>query len=87
MVNRFYSGDDFRQRGVMKVNVPDQFSLCIRWSGDENRSGFCNRFGDRLKIAVVRRCVPAPDRVCFVMDVSGRIIRVQNELFNVGRAE
>jgi hypothetical protein len=40
-----------------------------------------------MKIVGTRRCVSASDGICLVMDVSGRIIRVQNELFNVGRAE
>jgi len=87
MVDRFYSGYDFRQLRVLKVNVLDQFSLCIRWSGDENCAGVCDRFGDRVKIVAVRRCVSAPDRVCFVMDVPGRIIRVQNQFINVCRIE
>ena len=54
MVDRFYSGYDFRQLGVVKVNVLDQFSLCIRWSGDENCTGVCHLFSDRVKIVVVR---------------------------------
>ena len=70
MVDRFYSGYDFRQLGVVKVNVLDQFSLCIRWAGNENCAGVCDQFSDRVKIVVVRRCVSAPGRVCFVMDVS-----------------
>jgi hypothetical protein len=44
MVDRFYSGYDFRQLGVVKVNVLDQFSLCIRWSGDENCAGVCDQW-------------------------------------------
>ena len=70
MVDRFYSGDDFRQLGVMKANVFDQFSLCVRWSGDENGAGVC----DLVKIVGTCRCVSAPDRVCFVVDVPGRVI-------------
>jgi hypothetical protein len=31
--------------------------------------------------------VPAPDGVCLVMDVPGRMIRVQNESFDVRRVE
>jgi len=76
MVDRFDSGYDFRQPGVVKVNVLDQFSLCIRWSGDENCAGVRDRFSDLVKIVVTCRCVSAPDRVCFVVDVPGRVIRM-----------
>ena len=31
--------------------------------------------------------MPAPDRVCLVVDVFGRVIRVQHEPFHVGWAE
>ena len=70
----------FVSLGIVMVNVLDQFSLCVGWSGDENCTGVCDRFSDRVKIVVIRRCVSAPDRVCFVMDVPGRIIRVQNRV-------
>jgi hypothetical protein len=33
------------------------------------------------------RCVPTTDRICLMMDVSGRIVRVQDERFDVGWAE
>jgi hypothetical protein len=42
---------------------------------------------DGVKIVVILRGVPAPDGVCLVMDVPGRMIRVQNESFDVRRAE
>ena len=40
-----------------------------------------------MKIVVILGSVPAPDRVCLVMDVPGRMIRVQNESFDIRRAE
>ena len=60
MVDRFYSGDDFRQLGVMKVNVLDQFSLCIRWSGDENCAGVRDRFSDLVKQSGLVDACPLP---------------------------
>ena len=36
---------------------------------------------------MIRRGVPAPDRIRLVMDVLGRMIRVQNESFDICRAE
>ena len=40
-----------------------------------------------LKEGVILRGMPAPDRVCLVVDVFGRVIRVQHEPFHVGWAE
>jgi len=36
---------------------------------------------------LIRRGVTAPDRICLVMDVLGRMIRVQNEAFDICWAE
>jgi hypothetical protein len=71
----------------MVVNVLDQLGFRIGRSSNENRTGVRNRFGDRVKIVVIFRGVPAPDGVCLVMDVPGRMIRMQDESFGVGRAE
>jgi hypothetical protein len=87
MVDSFHASDGFPQPGVMKVDVFDQLRLGIRWSGDENRAGICNRFSYFTQIVGTRCRVPAADRVRLVMDVSGRIVRVKDECFDVGRAE
>ena len=50
-------------------------------------SGVGNRLRDRLQEGVILRGVPAADGICLVVDVSGRIIRVQHEPFHLGRAE
>jgi hypothetical protein len=71
MVVSFSPDDELRQLGIVEVNVLDRFGLCIRWSGNENCTGVCDRFGDFVKIVVIRRGVPAPNGVCFVMDVFG----------------
>jgi DNA-binding transcriptional LysR family regulator len=63
VVDRFCSGDDFRQLGFTKVNILGQFSLCIRWSRDENCAGVCDRFSDCVKIVVIRRRVSAPNQL------------------------
>ena len=53
MIDSFYAGDDFRQLGVMEPDVLDQFGLCIRRSGNENRTRVCDRFGDGFEIVMV----------------------------------
>ena len=52
-----------------------------------NRAGVRYRLSDRLQEGVILRGVPAADRVGLVVDVSGRMIRVQHEPLHVGRAE
>jgi len=87
MIDSFHTSDRFPQLGIMKMDVFDQLGLCIRWPGDEDRARICNRFSNLMKIVGTRRCVSASDGICLVMDVSGRIIRVQDERFDVGRVE
>jgi hypothetical protein len=50
---------------------------------NENCTGVGNRFGHRVKIIVIRGDVSA----ALVMDMLGRMIRMQNEPFDVCRAE
>ena len=80
MVDSFHASDNFPQLGIMAVDIFDQLYLCIRWPGDQDCTGICNRFSDLMQIIGARRCMPAPDRVCLVMDMSGRIIRVQDSV-------
>jgi hypothetical protein len=42
---------------------------------------------DSLKEGVILRGVPAPDGVCLMVDVLGRMIGVQHESFHISRAE
>ena len=87
MIDSFQSDDDVHQLGIVVVNVFDQFGLCVGWSRYENPPGVRNCFSDCVKIVLILGGVPTPDGVRLVMDVTGRMIRVQNESFNVGRAE
>jgi hypothetical protein len=87
MVDRFYSGDGFRQPGIMEPNMLGKFLLCIRRSSDENRARVCDRLGDGLEILMIHRNMPATDGICLVMDVPGLMIRMQNEPFDVSWIE
>ena len=87
MIDSFHSDDDVHQFGIVVVNMLDQFGLCTGWSGNENHAGVCNRFSDGVKVVVIRRGVPAPDGVCLVMDMFRRMVRVQNEPFDICWAE
>jgi hypothetical protein len=78
MIDGFHSYYDVHQLGIVVVDVFDQFCLCIGWSCDENRAGVCNRFSSCVKIVVILRGMPAPDRIRLVMDVPGWMVRVQD---------
>ena len=81
MIDGFHTGDRFPQLGIMKMDVFDELGLCIRWPGDEDCARIRDRFSNLIKVVGFRRCVSASDGICLVMDVSGRIIRVQDEAF------
>src|ERR1700674_5233695 len=87
MIDRFHSGDDVHQLGVMMMNVFDQLCLCIGWSRDENSASVRNRLSDRVEIVMIFRGVSTPDGVRLVMDVLGRVVRVQDKSFNIRWAE
>jgi hypothetical protein len=87
MIDGFDTDDNPHQLGVMLADVLDQLGLGIGWPRNENRASVCDRLSDSLKEGVILRGVPAPDGVCLMVDVLGRMIRVQHEPFHIGRAE
>jgi hypothetical protein len=87
MINGFDTDDNPHQLGVMLANVLDQLGLGIGWPRNENRTSVCDRLSDSLKEGMILQGVPAPDGVCLMVDVFGRMIRVQHEPFHIGRAE
>ena len=87
MVDSFHCGNALHQLGIVVVNVLDQFGLRIGWPGNQNRAGVGNRCGDGLEKVVILRRVPAADGICLVVNVPGRMIRVQHQPFDIRRAE
>jgi hypothetical protein len=87
MIDGFHSGDELRLLRGMLVDVLDQFSLCIRGPGYQYRTGACDGVGDGLKIVVILGRVPAPDGIRLVMDVSGRMVRMNDEFIDVRGVE
>ncbi|HLN08562.1 MAG TPA: hypothetical protein VK281_06355 [Xanthobacteraceae bacterium] len=87
MIDGLHADDGFHQPGSVVVDVFDQLGLRVCRPGDENRSGVGDRLGDRLQIVVICRRVPAPDRVCLVVNVPARMVRVHDQAFDVGRAD
>jgi hypothetical protein len=87
MIDGFDSDDNPHQPRIVLADVLDQLGLGIGWPRNENRASVCDRLSHSLKEGVILRGVPAPDGVCPMVDVLGRMIRVQHEPFHIGRAE
>jgi hypothetical protein len=87
MIDGFDPDDDRHPLRIVLVDVLDKLGLGISRPGYENRARVCNRIHDGVKIVVVFRGMPAPDGVGLVMDMSGRMIRMQDEPFDIRRAE
>jgi len=87
MIDGFHSYYDVHQLGIVVVDVFDQFCLCIGWTRNEDSASVRKRLGDCVEIVMIFRGVSAPDGVRLVMDVPGRVVRVQDQSFNICRAE
>lgn len=87
MIDRFYADDLSHQRWLMLVNVLHELGLRIGRSRDEHRAGIGDRLRDSLKEIVILGGVPASDRVRLMMDVPGRVIRMQHEPLHIGGTE
>src|SRR5262249_50311842 len=87
MIDGFHADDDLHQPGIMLADVLDQLGLGMGWPRDENRAGVCDRLLHSLKEGVVLRGVPVAYGVCLMVNVLGRMIRMQHEPFHIGRTE
>jgi hypothetical protein len=87
MIDRFDAGNGFHLAWFVLMNVLDQLGLGVRGAGDENGIGVGERFGNGVKILIIRGGVSAPDRIGLVMDVVGRMLWMNDEPFDIGPAE
>ena len=87
MIDRFDAGDKLHQPGIVLLDMLNQLRFCIGRTGYENRAGIGDRFSDRMKEFVISRSMTAADRICLVVDVLGRMVRMQDELIDIGRIE
>jgi hypothetical protein len=87
MIHGLHADNGVHHLGIALLNVFDQFRLCIGRSRNENLPGVRNGFRDGLKKVVIGCGVSTADGVRLVMDMPGRMIRMQSELLYVGRAE
>jgi len=87
MIDRFDAGNGFDLAGLVLMNVLDQLGLGVGRAGDENGISVGERFGDGVKIVMVRGGVPAANRIRLVMNVFGRMLRMDDEPFDIGPTE
>ncbi len=60
MIDRFDAGNGFHLVWFVLMNVLDQLGLGVRRAGDENSIGVGERFGDGVKILMIRSACPLP---------------------------
>jgi len=87
MVDGFHRRNGVHHFGIMAVNMLQQLCLCIGRTGDEDSARAGNRVGDGLQEGLILRGMSAADGARFVMDMFGRIMRVENQLIDFRRAE
>jgi hypothetical protein len=79
--------DPLDELGVVAVDVLDQFGLGIRRTGDQYCAGGPDCTDHVLKEGVIFGGVSAADRIGFVMNVSGGMLRMYDDLVNIRRVE
>jgi hypothetical protein len=87
MIDGLDADDYLHQLRIVRTDVLDQFGLGIGRSGDKHRAGIRDGLRDSMKESVIFGGIAAADRVCLVVDVSRRIVRVQHQPFDVRWAE
>jgi hypothetical protein len=87
MIDGFHRRNGVHHLGIMAVNVLHELGLCIGRAGDEDSGRAGNRLGNGLKESLILRGMSAADGVRFMMDMFGRIMRVENQLVDFARAE
>jgi hypothetical protein len=87
MIDGFHRRDGVHHLGIMAVNVLHQLGLGVGRAGDEDGARAGDRIGDRLQESLILRGMSAADGIRFVMDMSGRTMRVENHLIDFRWAE
>jgi hypothetical protein len=87
MIDRFHPDYLLHQSRVVQVNVLDEFDFGVCRAGNKNRTGVGDGLRHGMKKVVILRRMAGPDGIRLMVNVPGRIVRVQYEPFGVGRAE
>jgi hypothetical protein len=87
MVDDLNSRDPLDELRVVAADVLDQFGLRIRRTGNQYCAGAPDCTDHVLKEGVIFRGMPTADRVGFVMDVSGGVLWMHDDLVNICHVE
>jgi hypothetical protein len=87
LINTFNTNDLGHQRRVMTGNVLDQLRPSLGGPGDEYRAGIGNGVRTLLKIDGIDSRVTAADSVGLMVDMTCRIVRVNNNTIGIGDIE
>jgi hypothetical protein len=87
MIDRLDADDLVHQLRIVLADVLDELGLGIGRTSYQNRAGVGNRLRHRLQKRMIFGGMAAADGIGLVVDVPGRMIRVQYQLVDVGWAE
>ena len=87
MIERLDAHDFRVQRRGMSFDVLDELRLGIRRSGDQDSASVGDGFGHVLEKGMIFRCVTTADAVGLVVNMSGRVVRMQYEMIDLERIE
>ena len=87
MIDRFHAGNGFHLARLVLMNVLDQLGLGVGRAGDENGIGVGERFGDGVKILMIRGGMSAADRIGLVMNMPRRHVGMKDDLIEAGKTE
>jgi hypothetical protein len=83
MIDGLDTRNDVHQSGIVVVDMFNEFSLRVRWAGNENGAHARHRLDDLMKKVLVLRCMSAADAIRFVMDMPGRVLGMQDQPIDV----
>jgi hypothetical protein len=87
MIDGFDAGNDFHQPGSVPVDMLDQLVFGVARPGNQDSAGIGDRPDGGLKEVVILRGVPAADGIRLMVDVPGRVIRVQYQPLDIRGTE
>jgi len=87
MIDGLHRRNGVHQIRLMAVDVLHELGLRIGRACDEDRARLCDRLGDRVKESVILSGVSAADAVRLVVDMSGWMLGVKDQLVDFRRTK
>ena len=79
--------DHLFQFRIVLLDVRSQLVLGRARTCDQNGAGIGDRLRHRMQEIMIAAGMPAADGACLVMNMLGRVVRMQHQLLDLGRAE